>query len=233
MPVDADPPAADADLNQKNDRAQPEDHEVSTGRSTGLNRKIQQSQPEVGSMPYKEDQVLDQETYQPPTKGTTRAQAREGGPTDMRASKQREARSGDTRAAVLTGVADELIDQYAGALSHPLPRRDRSKLLTITDELLDDGFTKEQILDGLRLLWRNRARCGPGMLPTFVQQAIAESEAGNVLPMNRRARSDEAFAQEAAIAAGSAIRDPFASGGFFGSANHEVIDGQVVNEGTG
>jgi uncharacterized protein YjiS (DUF1127 family) len=132
-------------------------------------------------------------------------------------------------AAVLTGITDGLVAEFEAGLTIKLDRRSRYDLGRNIDELLADGLTRDQIRNGLILLFQNWGRFGPGMLRRFVQQAAATHNSGNVRPLSRREQSDLAFAQEAAIAAGGDPHDPFA-GSLFNTGT--VIDGQIVNRET-
>lgn len=162
---------------------------------------------------------------------TRRRPSGEQSTTPPKSTTRPKAADPDPRPAALVSTADALVNQYASSLEHPLGRRSRRQLLTRVDELLEDGFAEEQIRDGFRLLWRNRARCGPGMLPAFVEQAIAAAEMpDNVHQLDRRAQNATAWAQEAAIAAGADPGDPFAAGNFFATtaADSNVIDGEII-----
>ncbi len=248
-------PPVEKPLNRKIGTSQPEDREASTGRSDDLNRKIQGPQPEDSDIAYKEDQVLDQELDQKKTKSAARESAKPPPSTQKPAadmlpmpvavpSRPRTASrpapkappaEPDTRPAALAAISEELVREFDAGLPRKLDRRSRHGFLRDVDELLGEGFTRDEVRNGMLLLFQNQHRCGLGMLRTFIRQAIAAAAMpSNVHPLNRRAGSDAEFAREAAIAAGADPHSSFANTGFFATTSADnVIDGQVVNGETG
>lgn len=78
----------------------------------------------------------------------------------------------DRRPAVLAGISNELVAEYAAAFSHTLPKRFRAQLHEQVDTLLGEGFTREQVRAGLIALSRRRG-AGAGLLPNLVHDALS------------------------------------------------------------
>lgn len=115
---------------------------------------------------------------------------------DGRASKTAAAKPGsavsqqdsDRRPAALTQIGTELVDEYASAFKHSVPRKFRAGLLAEVDTLLAENFTREQVRAGLIALSKRR-NVGPGLLPSLVHDALSGPAPAGSRPAGQRQMS--------------------------------------------
>ncbi len=142
----------------------------------------------------------------------------------------------DHRPMALAGITNELVDEYAAAISHPLARERRARLYTNVDSLLDQGFTREQVREGLILLYQ-RPHLGAGVLPDLVHEAMSKPAAANgrasTRPPSAAARRKAGIAAARAKAAaknGNGTSEPEQAGIFPYGIDNNVIDSEVIGE---
>jgi hypothetical protein len=158
----------------------------------------------------------------------------DGAPTRLVPAVAQQEPSG--RPAVLAGVADELVAEYATNYSHTLPRKLRQQLLQQCDTLLGEGLAREQVRAGLVLLWQ-RPNAGPGLLPNLVHEAAAgpppaaANGQATGRPMSAAARRKAGIAAaraKAAAKSGAQPQEPLQTSVF--PLGVDVVEGQVVGE---